>query len=411
MKIMAKALTLLLVLSMLPLSAGCNSGADSAASSAASKKPASSAVSSEAKSETATSSEPLIPAVNDYSTRTYNFTEITEYLKINGRYAVTKTDSKTGSKPCISFDHTAQLLAFNADCEGDVVIDMTAASLADEGREEKYFLVVVDGVEERMLVNGMRGTEAKLSLTIAKNLKRGKHTFEVYRQFELTNGICNLVSVTMNGVPTERPKNKDLYIEFFGDSITAGFGNLTTSDDKVNTHYPDKSSGTDTYAFYTAKALNADMSAVARSGLAFSYGITGTPIETFWKETSYARSTLGKYQAERQPDIVVVNLGTNDHYNYEDKGLTREQLYEAAVKFLQMVRADRPNAKIVWVYGMMGDKIQDEIERAVEEMGGESKGYYFHKAQRGQNGGSAHPAKADHQVASEGLVEFIKGIM
>ncbi len=409
MKIMAKALTLLLALSMLPLSAGCTTGGNSVASSSiASKKPSSSTASTES---IATSSEPLIPAVNDYSTRTYNFTEITEYLKINGRYAVTKTDTKTGSKPCISFDHTAQLLAFNADCEGDVVIDMTAASLADEGREEKYFLVVVDGVEERMLVNGMRGTEAKLSLTIAKNLKRGKHTFEVYRQFELTNGICNLVSVTMNGVPTERPKNKDLYIEFFGDSITAGFGNLTTSDDQVNTHYPDKSSGTDTYAFYTAKALNADMSAVARSGLAFSYGITGTPIQTFWRETSYARADLGEYKPERQPDIVVVNLGTNDHYNYEDKGMTREQLYEAAVKFLQMVRKDRPNAKIVWVYGMMGDKIQDEIKQAVEEMGGESKGYYFYAAKRGQNGGSAHPAKADHQVASEGLVEFIKGIM
>lgn len=361
----------------------------------------------------AVSSEVVVPEKNDYSQRTYNFTEITDYLKINGRYVVAKTGASTGYKPCITFDHTAMLLSFNADCEGDVVIDMTASSLADEGREDKYFLVVVDGAEERMLVKGVRSAEAKLSLTIAKNLARGSHTFEVYRQFELTNGICNMVSVTMNGVPTERPKNKDLYIEFFGDSITAGFGNLTNSEDQVNTHYPDKSSGTDTYAFYTAKALNADMSAVARSGLAFSYGIPTpkTPVETFWKNISYGRTNLGKYQPERQPDIVVINLGTNDHYNYEDQGLTREQLHEAAVKFLQMVRSDRPNSKIVWVYGMMGDKIRPEIEQAVEEVGGNANGFYFYAAERGQNGGSAHPAKEDHKIAAEGLTAFLKTII
>ncbi len=416
MKIMAKALSLLLALSMLPLAAGCNNGADSAASSkAASKKPTSSAVSSEAESQAAASasasSEPVIPTVNDYSTRTYNIPEIMSNLKINGRYAVTKAGSVANNADSITFDHTAQMISFNADCEGDVKLTMTVESPNVDGREGKYFLVVVDGVEKRMLAKGTKGKEVMLDLIIAEGLKRGKHTFEVYRQTEAIHGLCNMISITMNGVPTERPKNKDLYIEFLGDSITAGYGNLTTVEDEVQPSYPEKSSGTDTYAFLTAKALNADMSAVAQSGVAYAWGIGDRTIDDYWFKTSFLRSNLGNYKAERQPDIVVIGLGTNDHREYESKGFTDEQMTEAAVKLLKNVRQERPNAKIVWHYGILNNFLNKEIKKAVEEMGGAAKGFYYCETERRQDGGGWHPSKENHQAASEELVEFIKGIM
>ena len=55
----------------------------------------------------------IVPEVNDYQKHTYNLAEITKYLKIDGRWATARTSAEAGSVPCITFDHTAQLLAFN----------------------------------------------------------------------------------------------------------------------------------------------------------------------------------------------------------------------------------------------------------------------------------------------------------
>ena len=408
MKIASKITAVLLAVSMLLLG-GCGEKTDSAVSSVASKK---STVSVESKAESmSVSSEAIVPEKNDYSQRTYKFTEITEYLKINGRYAVTKAGEAAGFADCIAFDHTANMISFNADCEGDVTITLSVNSAAEDGREPKYFLVIVDGVEQRMVVKGTKTIEVKAKLTIATGLKRGNHTFEIYRQTEASHGFCNLISVTMNGVPTARPKNKDLYIEFFGDSITAGYGNLTTVEDEVQVSYPEKSSGTDTYAFLTAKALNADMSAVAQSGVAYTWGQGSKTIYDFWENISFTRPNLGKYQAERQPDVVVLALGTNDHNFYEKEGYTREQLHEEAVKLLTQVRKDRPNAKIVWYYGILNNTINKEIKEAIEEVGGEAKGFYYCEDERRQNGGGWHPSKEDHIAGAQTLTNFLKDII
>ena len=410
MKFMAKMLSLMLAFSMLPL-AGCSAGVDSATSSTASfKKPTSSVAASKADSETETESKSVIPAVNDYSKQTYKVTDIIDNLKIAGRYVETNSGEAGGYAKSIVFDHTGAMLSFNADCEGDVSVDMTIETQTDEGMINKYFLVVVDGVEQRVMVSGKMGTTIKVTLPVATGLKRGKHNFEIYRQFQLGHGMCNLLSITMNGVPTERPKDKDLYIEVFGDSITAGSGNLTRNGDTEFAMYPEKSSSTDSYGFLAAKALNADVSIIAQGGLAYTWGIGERDIYHFWNKTSFRRHDLGDYKAERQPDVVVINLGTNDG-GYKNKGYTEAQLTEAAVKLLTQVRKDRPNAKIVWFYGMMGNELNTQIKAAVEQVGGTGSGFYYCEGQKGQSGGGGHPSKDEHKANADILANFIRGII
>lgn len=410
MKIMARVLSVLLAAAMLPLTgcSGSNAAVSSASSKVASSKAASAAVSADTNS----------PEKNDYSKNTYKITETLEKLKINGRYAVTNAGEAGGYLPCITFDNSSALLSFNADCEGDISVDMTIETLASDADENKHFLVVVDGAEQRKVVTGQKGMTVKAVLDVAKGLSRGNHTIEIYRQFEAGQGLCDLISITVNGVITERPKNKELFIEFFGDSITAGYGNLTTVDDEDNTNFSTKSSGTDTYAFLTAKALNADMYAVAQSGVAYAWGVGQHDIFHFWSKTTFRRGDLGDYKAERQPDIVVINLGTNDHardnvgeFVYVNKGFSQEQMTEAAVKLLTQVRKDRPNAKIVWFYGMMGNRIGTQIEAAVEQAGGSAKGFYYLEGEEGHGGGGWHPAKDEHKVNAEILTNFIRGIL
>jgi len=137
-----RVFAIMLTLSLLTFGACDNKSAEQ--SSTVSKKQQTNESSSSVQSE-------IVPAVNDYSERTYMLAEITQYLKLDGRWATAKTGADTGAQPCITFDHTAQLLAFNADCEGDVVLKMTnKCNDAQPGRNERYYLVEVDGKETRM---------------------------------------------------------------------------------------------------------------------------------------------------------------------------------------------------------------------------------------------------------------------
>lgn len=397
-RIISLALAIAMALTLVSCGENSSDSADSSPDSTAQSEPDISEIESEVST----------PVENDYSKQTYKITDVLGYLKIDGRYAVTKTAVDAGYEDCISFDNTAQHLAFNADCEGDVKLGITLRAGASLNRDTHYFTVTVDGAQtERVALKGLLGAETKQVLTVATGLERGEHTFDIYRETELLHGVENIVSVTMNGVLTDRPADRDLYIEFLGDSITAGYGDLTQGGDTDDPSGPAKSSGTATYAFLTAQKLNADMAAVARSGLTFAFD----PIGDYWRNVSFARPDLGRTAFERKPDVVVINLGTNDENKCTYEKINYQTVKDEAVALLETVRADCPNAEIVWMYGMMNSELGDTIKAAVAEFGGESKGAHYLLGEQNYKGGGGHPSAEAHQRNADILSEFIKGIL
>ncbi len=364
-------------------------------------------VSSESASSAEESQVPIMPE-NDYSERVFSIVEYKDFYKLCGRYAETMVYLDGQSDKCYSFDNTAQLLAFNADCEGDVVLTVSIKPGKAEPQNNCYFSVYVDGVETRMKVDGIYGMESKQTLLVATGLKKGKHEFKIYRDTEFAHGTVNVISVKMNGVLSERPADKKLHIEFLGDSITAGYGNLTLRElEHPYASGPEMSDGTETYAFLAAEKLDADVTTVARSGLAFSYN----PVEDYWKRVSYNRSALGEYTPARKSDVVVINLGTNDHGNYEKQGFTLDKVEDRAVELIKLVKSTRPDAKIVWMYGMMGKTIESTIKAAIEECGGEAAGIYYFVGENNNDGGGWHPSQKAHQKNAGLLADYIESIL
>ncbi len=339
----------------------------------------------------------------------YSIPDNLDSLKLCGRYAVTTTDEALGREPCVTFDHTAQLLAFNADCEGDVTVKLTLKAGNTEVRAAHYFLVIVDGAERRVSAKGVIDSESVATLTVATGLAKGRHEFQIYRQSEMILGIENFISITMQGVLLERPADNELYIEVLGDSITAGFGDLTTGDDKDDPSGPLKSSGTDTYAFLAAKQLGADVSVVARSGLGFAN--PDDKIEIYWKHITFARRSLGEYGFERKPDVVVINLGTNDQHMCNNKKLDYNDVKPDAIALLNMVRACHSDAKIVWFYGTMDTGLANAIYNAVNELGGKDKGFYLAFGEQNFRGGGGHPHGDAHRANGKTLADFIRSIL
>ena len=285
-----------------------------------------------------------------------------------------------------------------------------------------YFMAQVDNAEPfKVSLMGERDSV----VTIATALPQGNHTLQLmyviegyelkpdFRGFILDEGASLLP-------PPDMPART---IEFIGNSITCGYGNesIVASDPfeyETENHYY-------TYAQLTTRALQAQAHVVARSGIGVyrSYGgpKAGTPdnvMTTEYKYTNlYDRSERWNF-LRYQPQLVCINLGTNDlSTNNYDVAL----LKAAYKKFLKQVRQHNPKAKIVYLCGsMLNGKELDIAKTILNEVvdearrKGDREVYRFDfTPQTGSLGFGAswHPSRQQHQLMADELTPFLRQLM
>jgi len=298
----------------------------------------------------------------------------------------------------VFWDYSASGIEFCGEIVGDVVLSLSCD-------RDTYFTVYVDSerVDERFLA-----TAEDESLTVASFDEVGLHTVKVLRQTEMQWSLAVLESVTVTGVLHEAPANRDILIEFIGDSLTSGYGNLGghSAPDAGIALYED---GTKTYAFLTAEALGADANVVSCSGIGIAAGWTNFNEMEFYKSASFYRNRDVTYENNTKvPDLVVINLGANDLGVGSDIDAFKIGVRELIEYVRDFYDADIP---IVWAYGIVGEENTDYMKtmRAVlEEMGGEDKGLYHVKLSYSRDGGGAHPSLTGHEMSSRKLLKFIK---
>ena len=298
----------------------------------------------------------------------------------------------------VFWDYAASGIEFCGEIVGDVVLSISCD-------RDTYFTVYIDSerVDERFLA-----TAEDESLTVASFDELGFHTVKVLRQTEMQWSLAVLGSVTVTGELHEAPEARDILIEFIGDSLTSGYGNLggQTAPNAGIALYED---ATKTYAFLTAEALGADANVVSCSGIGIAAGWTNFNEIEFYKSASFYRNRDVTYENNTNvPDLVVINLGANDWgvgSDIEAFGRGVRELIEHVREFYSA------NVPIVWAYGIVGEENSDYMKtvRAVlEEMGGEAAGLYHVKLSYSRDGGGAHPSLTGHEMSSRKLVEFIE---
>lgn len=314
-----------------------------------------------------------------------------------------KTQGRTAMiNGTLMLDFALSGIEFELGCSGDVYATFNARKLASTSSTGGiYFTVVVDGVKQaRDFCRITSGGETKFLL--AKDLPIGKHTFAIYRQSEHQYGEIGISSLSFDGTILDKPADKDLYIEFIGDSISNGYGvlgNYSQGDGSALW-----SDATQAYNFLTAEALNADFSNPSWSGLGCKYGYSSITMQDVYPAQRYNFDKSTPYGFEKEPNIVVLALGTNDNSKGPDAASIRAGLKE----MLELVRAKNPNAPIVWIYGMMTNNLNTMIEEIVAEYGGEEAGYYACKLTTNTSGGGWHPNAAGQKKFADELVAFIR---
>lgn len=305
--------------------------------------------------------------------------------------------------------------------------DSNSGLPSNDGSFARY-AVYVDG--ER-ISDGMM-SEREKTVEIFSSDSEKETTVKILKLSESANSTMGIKRIDVTSVGNIAPTaDKDLKIEFIGDSITCGYG----VDDEVKEHHfsTDTEDATKAYAVKTAELLGADYSLVSFSGHGIISGYSGdgkiqssqTVPEYYTKVgRSYGGrsgdvsvSSLDWDFAGFVPDVVVINLGTNDD-SYTKNDPEKVQAYtDGYVAFLGTVREHNPEAYILCTLGIMGDNLYPAVEEAVSvysEQSGDSKVSAMRfDVQNPADGYAAdwHPTEATHEKAAQKLADEIKNIL
>ena len=263
--------------------------------------------------------------------------------------------------------------------------------------------IYVDGVR---VVDEMIDAKEK-TFTVLDAAEARDVTVRIVKLSETAMSTCGVKEIRVDDPEGIRPTPvKSRKIEFIGDSITCGYG----VDDEVAEHHFSTTTedATRAYAYRTAQLLDADYSLVSISGYGIISGYTATGEEKvtaqqlpkFYEKLGFSYNTYQKKIAATlkwdfdafRPDLIVINLGTNDDSYTLDNPERREEYRAAYVEFLKVVRRNNPDARILCTLGVMGDRLYPMVYRAVAD----------YKAETGDTNISA--MKFDVQKASDGYV-------
>ena len=220
----------------------------------------------------------------------------------------------------------------------------------------QYYSITVDGVKTRLYAPKGVGT---FSVPVTAGERNVRVVVETQNAFTI-DSYSNLTTISFIGTLGARPADKDLFIEFVGDSYTCGDGSMGTYVPGQNWSFPADDASTEGFAYKAAQLLDADYSLVARGGI----GLFGESAEA-QQETDSKLTMAQVYDYDgahrdylkvqdgqtvtphdfsaRTPDVIVVELGANDGISHMDLWLER------ATDFINQLR-DRngPDPVIVW---------------------------------------------------------------
>ena len=295
-----------------------------------------------------------------------------------------------------------------------------------------YFMAQIDQAEPfKVAFRGERDSVVTLATALpeGRHLVRLMYIIEGYEFFPEFWGFVLDKGRQLIDAPV-LPSRK---IEFIGNSITCGYGNEGLKKEEhfdyaTENHYY-------SYASITARNLEAQHWVVARSGIGayrnYDGPKTGNPESCMpiqYEYTGYAwKPELRKEQtflrekwdfSRYQPDVVCINLGTNDLSTPNYDLALLKQSYQ---KFLKVVRQHNPKAKIVLLTGSMlynqelqiAKQLLDEIT-AKAQKAGDKEVYRFDMAPIDNiafYGNDWHPnVYQDEKMANE-LTAYLRKLM
>jgi lysophospholipase L1-like esterase len=278
-------------------------------------------------------------------------------------------------------------------------------------RGSSFYTVEVDGRSYPLALRGEGMHVWQLPVT----LSGGEHSFRLRKRTEASMAEARFLGLMLaqDGKLLQAPAARALRIEFYGDSITAGAcnGDLGTDQyEDLSTH-----DGTRAYGALVAERLHADYVGIAVSGIGITRTWDTLLMPQVWNRYAPrldAAIAPATQPGARAPDVVVVNLGQNDHGFPASRG--EPFAADFAPRYLSFVRELRkryPQAKLVLTLGGMSAwKEQPALGRAladtVNQLAAEGDRRVWHYRFNAMS--DAHPRIDVHALMADELQDFLQ---
>tara|TARA_R110000868_G_scaffold37111_4_gene131357 strand:+ start:47551 stop:48645 length:1095 start_codon:yes stop_codon:yes gene_type:complete len=304
-----------------------------------------------------------------------------------------------------------------------VSINFEGTKVSAKMKEEfggNYYDIFVDGTFQKTIKPA-----AKLaSYVLASNLSNEKHSLEILKRTEYDRGKSWFYGFELGKNSKVLPKNsqKKHRIEYYGDSITAGYSvddySGNDSPDSIHTNY------TLSYANIIAQHFDAEQQCICKSGIGITISWFPAIMPEIWDRTNPLDQESEWNFSNYTPDLVIVNLFQNDSWLinlpdhpsfkkfYGEKAPNENEVIEAYAKFVKAIRTKYPNAAIIATLGNMditqeGSEWPGYIEEAVTSITDENI-YTIFTPFKNTPG---HPKVDEQKLIAENLIPFIEHIM
>ena len=285
-----------------------------------------------------------------------------------------------------------------------------SVSLDDDGTSN-YYNAILDGV----VVKTFQTVGGLYTYQIASDIDNEVHEIEIFKLTEQYRGKTKFVGFNVDEGRSlvEIYNKRNIVIEFVGNSITCGEGNQGASGDP-----------------YTAENQNHYMAYPAIVSRYFNarhlvFGYSGTGLYRNYEDTIgwsdnnmvstysqiYRNQKTPVYNFQLKPDLVCINLGTNDFTNNLGDP---EKFIKYYLQLIKIVQDKNNNPDIICLLGPMnnGDVFRNcliEIVDSANELN-KSKVYFFEMSHQTGDlgiGVGGHPNIAQHQRNAQELINFI----
>ncbi|MDX3660018.1 SGNH/GDSL hydrolase family protein [Streptomyces sp. ID05-26A] len=284
-----------------------------------------------------------------------------------------------------------------------------------------YYDVQIDGRTVATLTKPGRTTYW------VRNLSNAEHRVRLVKRSESPWAAAEFggfVAVSGGAVLT-RPDRRARQIEFIGDSLTAGYGNLSTTRDCSANGGVDRNTNSDlSFGALTSRAVNADyqINAFSGRGMVRNYngGEPGTSYRTYYDRALLnVNGDVWQNPGTWRPQLVVVGLGTNDFSTALKPGeqWPDQQSLVSAYKsayhgFLDKLRARHGSGATILVsLGEASGAFADAVRQVAQERNnrGDSRVRYWNYADSALDrlGCDWHFSQRDHRLISGALNNYI----
>ncbi|MBE6628890.1 MAG: hypothetical protein E7629_08195 [Ruminococcaceae bacterium] len=279
------------------------------------------------------------------------------------------------------------------------------------------FTIYVDGVRSNLRPQ-VTTSNSGYYVTIASKLERGEHTFRIISQtqFIWTYGSIGNVKITGNFLP--KPADREIYLEFYGDSILNG-SNIFCSGGGINA-----SDATQAFGFVTAEMMNADMALIGCSSIGLTKNSRSFVMKDIWNYAGARYSAFSTSASEhllpgipewdfsRIPSAIIIEQGVNDGSN------ASSQAFEDAVK--EMVDNLRSkygkDVPIVFPVGYCKGAYNTSLPQIVSKLGGAEANLYICQmsnasVSKEDGGDGTHPGVETSKKMAQELSDFLKTVI